>query len=261
MKRVSVFLLLVAAAFAQTRSRLAEYALVLEDPPVAQKVQPRVALQSTEAQAHLQKIRGAQSRVLAELARRKVRVSATSQILVNAIFVRVAPQDAAALKSIPGVKWIQYQPPAKPLLNAAVNLVGVSAAWSAIGGSANAGAGVKIGVIDTGIDQNHPGFRDDGFTPPAGFPQGDTGYTNNKVIVARSYVSMLVEPDWAYSTPGDRSTTPDPASSTPDDLSPRDRQGHGTAIAMIAAGVPNTGPLGTITGVAPKAFRSEEHTS
>src|ERR1039457_155534 len=240
MKRVSVLLLLVTAAFAQPRSRLAEYALVLEDPPVAQKVQSRVALQSAEAQAHLQKVRGAQRLVLAELAKRKVRVAATSQILVNAIFVRIAPEQAAALKNIPGVKWIQYQPPAKPLLNAAVNLVGVPTAWSTFGGSANAGAGVRIGIIDTGIDQNHPGFNDTGFTAPAGFPAGDTGYTNNKVIVARSYISMQVDPDPVYSTP--------------DDLSPRDRQGHGTAIAMIAAGVQNTGPLGTITGVAPKAF-------
>jgi uncharacterized protein (TIGR03437 family) len=240
MKRASVLLLLVTAAFAQTRSRLAEYALVLEDPPVAQKAQSRVALQSNEAQAHLQKVRGAQSRVLAELARRKVRVASTSQILVNAVFVRIAPQDSDALKNIPGVKWIQYLPPVKPLLNTAVGLVGVPDAWKAIGGSANAGAGVRIGIIDTGIDQNHPGFRDDGFTPPSGFPKGDTGYTNNKVIVARSYVSMM-----SYT---------DAERSTPDDLSPRDRQGHGTAIAMIAAGVQNTGPLGTITGVAPKAF-------
>src|ERR1035437_8756450 len=148
------------------------------------------------AQAHLKKVRSAQSSVLAELATRKVRVSSTSQILVNAIFVRVAPQDTAALKNIPGVKWIQYLPPSKPLLNAAVNLVGVPAAWSAIGGSANAGAGVRIGIIDTGIDQNHPGFKDTGFTLPAGFPAGDPGfaaYTNNKVIVARSYVSMLTD--------------------------------------------------------------------
>jgi minor extracellular serine protease Vpr len=47
---------------------------------------------------------------------------------------------------------------------------------------------------------------------------------------------------------------PNPVFSTPDDLSPRDRQGHGTAIAMIAAGVQNTGPMASITGVAPKAF-------
>src|ERR1039457_6301543 len=224
MKRISVLLLLVTAAFGQTRRPLAEYALVLEDPPIHQKAQSRVALQSSAAQAHLQKIRGAQSRVLAELARRKVPVNSTSQILVNAIFVRVAPDGAAALKNIPGVKWIQYLPPLKPLLNVAVNLVGVPAAWSAVGGSANAGAGVKIGIIDTGIDQNHPGFKDTGFTPPDGFPKGDTGYTNNKVIVARSYISLLAQPDWAFSTPGDRSTTPDPAYSTPDDLSPRDRR-------------------------------------
>ena len=61
------------------------------------------------------------------------------------------------------------------------------------------------------------------------------------MIVARSYVFHA-------------GTIRDPIYSTPDDLSPRDRQGHGTAIAMIAAGVQNTGPLGTITGVAPKAF-------
>jgi uncharacterized protein (TIGR03437 family) len=244
MKRVSVLLLLVTAAFAQTRSRLAEYALVLEDAPVAQKAQSRVALQSAEAQAHLRKIRGAQSLVLAELAARRVRVSATSQVLVNAIFVRVAPEQTSALKNIPGVKWIQYQPMSKPLLNAAVNLVGLTGAtgaWSAVGGSASAGAGVRIGIIDTGIDQNHPGFNDTGFTAPAGFPVGDAGYTNNKVIVARSYVSMLEFSDHSEY-------------STPDDVSPRDRQGHGTAIAMIAAGVQNAGPLASITGVAPKAF-------
>ncbi|MCX6630073.1 MAG: S8 family serine peptidase, partial [Candidatus Solibacter sp.] len=240
MKRISILLLLVTAAFTQTRSRLAEYALVLEDPPVAQKAQSRAALQSSEAQAHLQKVRGSQRRVLAELAARKVRVSSTAQVLVNAIFVRVMPGEVAALKNIPGVKWIQYLPPAKPSLNAAVDLARVPAAWSAVGGSANAGAGVRIGIIDTGIDQNHPGFKDTGFTPPAGFPKGDMAYTNNKVIVARSYVSMLLDSDPAYSTP--------------DDLSARDRQGHGTAIAMIAAGVQNTGPMGSITGVAPKAF-------
>ena len=71
----------------------------------------------------MKKIRGAQSLVLAELAARKVRVAATSQILVNAVFVHVTPKDAAALKNIPGVKWVQYQPPSKPALNAAVDLV------------------------------------------------------------------------------------------------------------------------------------------
>ena len=83
--------------------------------------------------------------------------------------------------------------------------------------------------------------------PPAGFPKGEASYTNNKVIVARSYIPIVAKGFGA-----------DPAkpavTSRPDDYSPRDRMGHGTAIAMIAAGAQNTGPVGTIQGIAPKAF-------
>ncbi|MCU1235177.1 MAG: peptidase and in, kexin, sedolisin, partial [Candidatus Solibacter sp.] len=161
MKRISVLLpltlLITSAASSQTHGHLADYALVLEDPPVAQKIQSRVALKSAEAQAHLTKVRGAQRSVIAELGRRNVRVSSASQLLVNAVFVRVAPEDAASLRSIPGVKWMQYLAPAKPMLSTALDLVGVPAAWTAIGGSGNAGAGVRIGIIDTGIDQTHAG--------------------------------------------------------------------------------------------------------
>src|SRR5204863_393729 len=59
-------------------------------------------------------------------------------------------------------------------------------------------------------------------------------YTNHKVIVARSYASLLA------------TTDPDPSA--------RDRQGHGTGTSMAAAGVQNAGPLATIRGVAPKAY-------
>ena len=38
------------------------------------------------------------------------------------------------------------------------------------------------------------------------------------------------------------------------DLSAQDDDGHGTGTAMAAAGAQNTGPFGTITGVAPKAW-------
>jgi subtilisin family serine protease len=62
---------------------------------------------------------------------------------------------------------------------------------------------------------------------------GDAAYTNGKIIVARSYEPMFA---------------------LPDDATPRDRSGHGTALEMIAAGETNTGPLATITGVAPKSW-------
>ena len=79
-----------------------------------------------------------------------------------------------------------------------------------------------------------------------GFPKGDQNFTNSKVIVARSYVDLLVYAD-----------NNDPETWRGDDTSARDRVGHGTAAAMIAAGGTVTGPANggtTITGVAPKAF-------
>jgi uncharacterized protein (TIGR03437 family) len=246
MKRIAIALLAAVALLGQTRTRLGEYALILDDVPVAQKIHSRAALRSEAAKLHLTKIRSAQAAIVGELGQRKIAVTATAQLLVNAVFVRATPEAAAGLKSIPGVKRVQYLPPVRPALTTATNLINASAAWAAVGGVGNAGAGVKIGIIDSGIDQNHPGFQDSTLKPPAGFPTGNTGHTNSKVIVARSYVSMIEDHFPDFSRAFDYKA--------PDDESPRDRMGHGTGIAMIAAGVQHNSPLGTIAGVAPKAF-------
>ena len=240
MQRAILLFLVVFAAFSQTRSHPADYALLLADPPVARTSPSRLALQSVAATARVQSLRTAQASVLTELARRKVTVRGSSQILVNAIFVSATRDTAAQLLAIPGVVHVVPLPRLKRDLNTALGMENVSAAWSALGGATNAGAGIKIGIIDSGIDQNHPGFIDPTLTPPAGFPKGDPNFTNSKVIVARSYVAMDSDTDPTYSTP--------------DDYSARDHSGHGTAIAMIAAGVQNTGPQATIQGIAPKAF-------
>src|SRR5579872_1423933 len=241
MKRALLLVLAVGAlSFVQSRSHVGEYALILPDPPIAQTIHSRAGLFTAAARQQQNQIRVAQSRVIAELQRRNVPVKWAGQILSNAIYVRTTHDVAMQLKSIPGVARVVYLPPLKLDLNAALNLMNIPQAQNALGGSANAGAGVKIGIIDTGIDQNHPGFQDASLKPPAGFPKGDSNYTNNKVIVGRSYTNL--------------NSASDPNYSTPDDPSPRDHTGHGTAIAMIAAGVRNTGPLATIQGVAPKAF-------
>src|SRR5438034_7477581 len=49
------------------------------------------------------------------------------------------------------------------------------------------GAGVKIAIVDDGIDETSPFFDTAGYGFPAGFPRGQLGYTTPKVIVARSY--------------------------------------------------------------------------
>ncbi|MDE2160771.1 MAG: S8 family serine peptidase, partial [Burkholderiales bacterium] len=46
-------------------------------------------------------------------------------------------------------------------------------------------AGVKVAIIDTGIDQGHACFSDSGYAPQTQL--GDRRYTNNKVIVAKVF--------------------------------------------------------------------------
>src|ERR1039457_337983 len=159
MKRaISALFLLVFAGFGQSRGRMVDYALLLEDAPVARMTHFPLALQSSDAQAQMSRIRAAQSSLLAELQRRKVTVGGASQVLVNAIFVRTTPETAAELLHLPGVVHVVRVPRLHRDLNTALGLVNVPGAWNAIAGVG--GAGIKIGVIDTGIDQNHPGFQD-----------------------------------------------------------------------------------------------------
>jgi minor extracellular serine protease Vpr len=241
--RYSVILCLMALpVFGAVRSRMVEYALVLEDAPVVEQIATRAELAGHDARLKLARIETAQRSVRTQLAARKFAVRGAVQLLANAVFVSAEQSRAAELRSIAGVKRVQRLPRLKRHLNTALDLMNVQQAWTNIGGSSSAGAGVKIGILDTGIDQAHAGFQDASLATPSGFPKGESAYTNGKVIVARSYVSLLVNPD------------NDAAYSRPDDLSPRDRVGHGTAIAMIAAGAQNTGPAATIQGVAPKAW-------
>ena len=233
---------LAACGVLGAEARINEYALILADAPVARQASSRQGLRTQAATGQRARILGAQQRLSEELARRAIPVTGAAQTLVNAVFVRASNDRVAELKALAGVQRVQMLPPVHRKLTTALDLVHASTAWSALGGGQNAGKGVKIGILDTGIDQNHPAFQDGALTAPAGFPKGDANYTNNKVIVARSYVAMLPF------------AIVDPTDSRPDDVTPRDHSGHGTAIAMIAAGESVASPLGTISGIAPKAF-------
>jgi minor extracellular serine protease Vpr len=119
-------------------------------------------------------------------------------------------------------------------------IIGATQLEQATGAS---GAGIKIGVVDDGIDETNPFFNPSGYSYPPGFPKGNTAYTTAKVIVAR-----------AFPGPG----------SGPGGQLPLDRQAsfHGTHVAGIAAG--NAGTTASpgrdhptvqnLSGVAPKAW-------
>ncbi|HVU77814.1 MAG TPA: S8 family serine peptidase [Gaiellaceae bacterium] len=106
----------------------------------------------------------------------------------------------------------------------------------------DAGQGIKIGVVDTGVDPTNPFLNPEGFSYPPGFPKGDKKLTTPKVIVAKVFPG---EPRDKRSNQAFDPTEP-----------------HGTHVAGIAAGDMNTtAPAGPdhpkvtdLTGVAPKAW-------
>ena len=178
--------------------------------------------------------------------------------VLNAIFVTVPASRVPELRAIPGVAAVRPIRRYKANLNRATQLMNAPAAWSQVGGQSNAGAGIKIGIIDSGLDNTHPAFQDSSLTAPSGYPKCSPdacGYTSGKVIVSRSYVRQLAGFTSAdpVSDPDDTSVPPPPATSQPDDYTPRDHLGHGTGVASVAAGNQNTGTV-TFTGMAPKAY-------
>ncbi len=228
--------LIAAAALAGAEPRTGRYALVLSDAAAVGR-----------PQAHRQTVLRAQDNMRSALHARRITVSGSVDTVMNALFVNAAPERVAELRALPGVIAVVPLRVRKHRLGKAVQMVNAPGAWNALGGSANGGAGVKIAILDFGIDVNHPAFADSGFTMPAGFPKcaaSDCAFTNKKVIAARSYVS--------YNTAGYGDNPA--ANSMPDDLSARDRMGHGTAAASAAAGGPASGPSGAIMGMAPKAW-------
>ena len=243
-----------AAAPAATR-----WIVLLNEKPVVERYPGRIEKTRPAAEPYRQHLQQVQAGLRPQIEGMHARVTGSLQHLLNCIFVVATPAQAAALRKLPGVKAVTRQRQYRRADQDSMS--NVSQAWAvpAIGGETNAGAGIKIGMIDTGIDQTHPAFQDPTLTPPSGYPICDVrpsdcptlpsqcAYTNNKIIVARSYVCEIVYADATNSA--DLA-----AQSRPDDLSARDLVGHGTGTAAVAAGMPVTYNGTTITGVAPKAF-------
>ncbi len=237
-----------------------QWIVILNEPPVALKYPGRIERTRAAAEPYRQHLRQTQQSLRPRIEATQAHVTGSLQHLLNGIFVSATPAQAAALRKLPGVTAVMHI--RRYRKSDQLSLSNVAGAWNlaAIGGESNAGAGVRIGIIDTGIDQNHPAFQDPSLTPPAGYPVCDVpppdcptlpsncAYVSNKVIVARSYVCEIVYSDVSATAVNQA------AQSRPDDLSARDLDGHGTAVAATAAGMTTSYNGVRITGVAPKAF-------
>ena len=241
-----------AGAHAAGSSDLTEVVVTLPQPPLAEAAlgdralaaatttHHRLDLRRPAAVSYLRTLASAQrtlqTRIESAIPGASVRWRYS--VVLNGLAVVLPRSDVAHLAAIPGATvWpsVTYH----SLGNTGPQLVGAPAVWGPT--LSTAGQGLRIGIIDDGLDQTHPYLDASGFTYPAGFPKGNTAFTTPKVIVARAFAPA--SETWKYAT-----TPFDPVNSD-----------HATHVAGIAAGDNNTtanlqGNRSKVSGIAPMAY-------
>jgi minor extracellular serine protease Vpr len=167
----------------------------------------------------------------------RARITSEYDISLNAVAVQLNGTPLATIAAAPMVQRAEHNVLYHPNLSESYKIINASDAWTAAGGRATAGAGIKIGDIDTGIDDTHPFFDPTGFSYPPGFPKCDAAdsashhedqdcnYVSEKVIVAKVFYNKAQQQG----------------------LDAQAIQDHGTHTAGIAAGV--TGQTAVVNGV------------
>jgi subtilisin family serine protease len=118
----------------------------------------------------------------------KAKVTGEFDISLNAVAVQLNGEAKTTIEKAPQVSRVDYEGVYYPLTtDPDLALIHAIQAWSANGGggAANAGAEVKVAIVDTGIDIRHPCFSDTGYASKTQL--GDRRFTNNKVIAAKMF--------------------------------------------------------------------------
>ena len=158
------------------------------------------------------------------------------RLVVNGFAVDLPTDEVDSLRSLAGVRDVFASAHYGAALDTSPRQIGATALWGA--DLQTAGDGMKIGIIDTGVDPRHEFFDPAGYAMPPGFPKGQLQFTSAKVIVAR-----------AFAPPGAETRVARLAFDSTE-------SGHGTHVAGIAAGNANTSAQGgrTVSGVAPRSY-------
>src|SRR5579862_4984712 len=213
---------------------LTEVVVTLKAPPLSAFGR---TLTSARHDPYLRALAAAQNRAAKNVVRSipAARIGWRYHLVADGFSVVLPQADVARLARVAGVAEVWPNLAYHALDAQGPATIGANELWGP--SLANAGQGMKIGIIDDGIDQTHKYFDPTGYSYPPGFPKGNKAFTTPKVIVARAF--------------------PPPGSTYKDAALPFDptQSFHGTHVAGIAAGDHGTvdGDL-TLSGVAPSAY-------
>jgi subtilisin family serine protease len=167
----------------------------------------------------------------------KAKITGNFDISLNAVAVELNGAPLAGIAASPLVKQAQYEGVYHKLNTVAdLTLVRAPTITGSAGGD-QAGAGIKVAIIDSGIDVTHPCFDDAGY--PGQKQLGDSKFTNNKVVVAKVFNNKA----------GSRNYTAEAIDSHGTHVAGTVACNAGTHAKVDGADIP-----GPISGVAPKAL-------
>lgn len=157
---------------------------------------------------------------------------AALRVGANGLRALVKVRDLPSLRALPGVVSVAPVERHTPDLSSSVPWIGAPAVWGLHGD----GEGMRIAIIDTGIDYLHANFGGSG--NPADYAAND-----KNVIEPGSFPTAKVIGGFDFAGP--TYNAGDPANNTPmPDPDPLDGNGHGTHVAGIAAGLGVPGSIG-----------------
>jgi minor extracellular serine protease Vpr len=196
---------------------------------------------SSSSKAYLAKLAKLQDAAAAQVraAVPSAQVQSRFSILLDGLTVRLPAKSLPKLLGVSAVTKIYPNLSYYSTMDRGPSVIKATDLQAATG---DKGQGIKIAVVDTGVDSTSPFLNPAGFSYPAGFPRGDTKLTTPKVIVARSFPGPVRD---KLSAAAFDKTEP-----------------HGTHVSGIAAGDEGTnapaGPdhpaVANLSGVAPKAW-------
>ena len=203
------------------------------DPVAVAEAKAERTFTAAERTTHKNKLRKAQDAITDDIAGKGGKVISRMQSAYNGMRVRINRSRADALAALPGVSGV-HAITAKTLdTSVSVPYLGVPSVWQDTGFT---GKGVKVAIIDSGIDYTHAVFGGPG--------------TVAAFEAAAATATQAANPEWfgpdaprvkggwdlvgdAYDSdaePGSPAATPVP------DPNPLDCNGHGTHVAGIAGG-------------------------
>ncbi len=223
----------MAVLFAVTaRAAEGRYIVVLEGKPLAAPAEAGGRAAAPASADRRARIAREQDAVAAWVEGTGGRVLERFQLLNHALSVELSPEDAGRLRAQPGVAGVHPERHYRRSLAQSVPFIGAGRSWSGQNGVAGVtGKGMRIGIIDSGIDYTHAMFGGKGTVAayngndPARIEAGT--FPTAKVVGGTDFVGDN------YDSSGiSGSSTPVP---DPDPLDPSGT-GHGSHVAGIAAG-------------------------